>query len=371
MVFRILTLLLLPMICLAQINSNGEKPRGELLSNEISPTEMKRNASFNLEEIKVRWKKSALVNCPGVPCITTTVPGAPSGAVATAGNASASVAFTVPNDGGSAITGYTVTSNPVTPPVTGATSPINVTGLMNGTVYTFSVVATNAMGSSVASAASGAVTPAPAFIPCPSTILDVDNNVYNTVSIGTQCWTKENLKVTKYNDGISIIPDGTTSAYWGSLGAGARAVYSSVTGYASTYGYLYNWYAAAGIITSGGSSTKNICPLGWHVPTDMDWIDLTNYLGTNAGGQLKSMTNWQAPNIGATDQSGFSALPGGFRSGTGNFSSIIYSAFFWSSTENVLDNTKAWYRDLGFSYGNINRYEENKAVGASVRCLKD
>ena len=86
----------------------------------------------------------------------------------------------------------------------------------------------------------------------------------------------------------------------------------------------------------------------------MDWTDLTNYLGTNAGGQLKSMTNWQAPNIGATDQSGFSALPGVFRSGTGNSSSIIYSAYFWSSTENVLDNTKAWYRDLGFSYGNIN-----------------
>jgi hypothetical protein len=185
MVFRILTLLLLPVICLAQINSNGEKPRGELLSNEVSPIEMKRNASFNLVEIKVRWKKAALENCPGVPCVTTTVPGAPSGVIATLGNASASVAFTVPNDGGSSITGYTVTSIPSASVVTGAFSPIVVTGLMNGTVYTFTVVATNAVGSSVASSASNVVTPSPPRVCTTPQVLDGDP--YNTVVIGTQC----------------------------------------------------------------------------------------------------------------------------------------------------------------------------------------
>ena len=116
-------------------------------------TGIKRNALYNLEEIKVRWKKAALENCPGVPCVTSTVPGAPTNVVATTGNTTASVAFTAPtNNGGSVITGYTVTSNPGNITATGATSPINVTGLMNGTAYTFTVVATNAVGNSVASA---------------------------------------------------------------------------------------------------------------------------------------------------------------------------------------------------------------------------
>ena len=125
-------------------------------------TSIQRNTLFNLDEIKVRWKKAALENCPGVPCVTTTIPGAPTSVVATAGNASASVAFTVPaSNGGSAITGYTVTSSPGSFTATGATSPVNVTGLTPGTTYTFTVVATNAVGNSVPSAASNSVTISP------------------------------------------------------------------------------------------------------------------------------------------------------------------------------------------------------------------
>ena len=102
MMFRILAFLLLPVICLAQVNSNGEKPTGELLSNEISPNDMKRNASFNLDEIKVRWKKAALENCSGVPCVTFSAPGPCSSIVATpSGPSSASISFVPPtSDGG-------------------------------------------------------------------------------------------------------------------------------------------------------------------------------------------------------------------------------------------------------------------------------
>ena len=154
---RFLPFLMLPMLGMAQGNSNGEKPTGELLSNEISPNEMKRNASFNLEEIKVRWKKAALENCPGVPFVTTTIPGAPTSVVATAGNASASVAFTAPaSNGGSPITGYTVTATPTSSApakrksssvitVSGTSLSIVVTGLSLGINYIFSVLAKNVL----------------------------------------------------------------------------------------------------------------------------------------------------------------------------------------------------------------------------------
>ena len=377
MVFRILTFLLLPVICLAQINTNGEKPRGELLSNEISPTEMKRNASFNLDELKVRWKKAALENCPGVPCVTTTVPGAPSGVIATLGNASASVAFTVPNDGGSSITGYTVTSIPSASVVTGAFSPIVVTGLMNGTVYTFTVVATNSVGSSSASSASNAATPSACGII--STVQDVDLNSYTTVAIGTQCWTKQNLKVSRYNDMTAIALDATGGSLgdpgssW-SITTGAYCIYgneASSGGNATNYGFLYNWYAAAGIITIGGSSTKNICPLGWRVPIDSDWTNLTDHIGLDPGTQLKSnssLWNVGTPPSPGNDQSGFSALPGGSRDADGSFDDIRDRAVFWSATS----INYAWYRYLVYGIGSV---EKNnfafKSVGASVRCLKD
>ena len=159
--FRILALLLFPVICLAQVNSNGEKPTGELLSNEISPNEMKRNASFNLDEIKVRWKKAALENCTGAPCASISSPGPVTNVVASVTSAtSVSVAFEPPaSTGGSPITGYEATATPTssapgkrkssaTITEKGEKSPIEIKGLTTNQNYKFTVVALNAAGGS-------------------------------------------------------------------------------------------------------------------------------------------------------------------------------------------------------------------------------
>lgn len=338
---------------------------------------------MRIEELKVRWKKAALENCPGVPCVTTAVPGAPTAVVATAGNASASISFVAPtNNGGSAITSYTVTSNPATSPVTGATSPINVTGLTNGTAYTFTVVATNAVGNSVASVASTAVTPQlPAFV-CGTLVTDIDGNSYNTVLIGTQCWFKENLKVTKYNDGTAIPLDATqtsptdgTSLTWQNWDVGRYTIYDNqaINGTNVTnYGFMYNWYAAAGIITSGGPSTKNICPIGWKVPTHGQWTILEQLWGgpNLAGIALKSTSTLWSFLTNANNTSDFTALPGGRRLANGQFVNVGTDAYLWSFPD--IGSNVTWIRNLYtldpefYSYNNY-----NKSVGASIRCLKD
>jgi uncharacterized protein (TIGR02145 family) len=363
---------------LAQINTNGEKPTSELLSSEISPNEMKRNASFNLEEIKVRWKKAALENCAGVPCVSVVVPvftfpGSPTNVTAVAGNTEATVSFTVPSStGGSAITSYTVTSTPVGGIKSGTGSPLTVTGLTNGTSYTFTVVATNAVGSSVASAASAAVTPAPPLACGLVTSVTIDGYSYPTVSIGTQCWTNENLKVAKYDDG-SLIPDLTssTSSPWAT--SGARTDYTGATGiplgqtYVSTYGYLYNWYAV--------NDLRKLCPAGWHVPTDAEWTRLETYLVTMAptgsvGGKMKSSSSlWNSPNTGADNSSGFSGLPGGLRLRGGSFIWLGDNAPFWSASE--YDSNTAWYRTLSKLNSDVYRAYGFKSDGAAVRCLMD
>jgi uncharacterized protein (TIGR02145 family) len=362
---------MLPLVGFAQTNSNVEMPIGATTTSEKQPLEIKRNAQYNLEEIKVRWKKAALENCAGAPCSAITVPGAPTGVVATVGNGSVSVAFVAPtNNGGRAITNYTVTSNPATSPVTGTSSPINVTGLTSGTTYTFTVIATNEIGNSVASSASTAVK----SFTCGTTISDIDGNSYPTVLIGTQCWTQTNLKVTKYNDGTAI-PDETGNVFgWHFLGTGARTVYgvfdvatttiSPLSGYVDTYGYLYNWYAA--------TDTKKICPAGWHVPSEVEWTTLrTQNDGVLvAGGKLKSTSNlWTSQSAGTDNSSGFSALPGGDRVGpSGNIGS---EAFFWGTTTNTINSSQAFRSQLPASVDGFYFANDIKIKGFSIRCLKD
>jgi uncharacterized protein (TIGR02145 family) len=379
---RILLIMLVPFMCLGQITPREGNPVYNGM-NEPGNVDTKRKASYNLDEIKVRWKKAALENCPGVPCVTTTVPGAPTSVVATPGNASASVAFTATaptNNGGSAITGYTVTSSPGGITATNATSPINVTGLINGTAYTFTVVATNAVGNSVASTASTAVTPAAPFTCGTSTVSDIDGNPYNTKLIGTQCWTKENLKVTKYNnlpnDPISTGLDNTAWSNTNINSLGAYAIYNDNSANEKTiYGNLYNWYAV--------NDPRKLCPTGWHVPTDAEWTILTTYLGGMgtptilvAGGKMKSTDTqpttggWNSSSTSAaTNSSDFSALPGGYRfPDDGGFYAISDEAFFWSA-DGVGSNGVG--RLLGFNNGNVFRIDRSTRYGFSVRCLKD
>jgi uncharacterized protein (TIGR02145 family) len=195
------------------------------------------------------------------------------------------------------------------------------------------------------------------------TVQDQSGNFYNTVAIGTQVWFKENLRTKKYRSGalIPIITNTDTSTLVGQM-----YYYNndSLTNY-SVYAALYNWKAT--------QSSDSLCPTGWHVPSDSEWTTLTTFLGGEnvAGDKMKSIGTayWSSPNTGATNEVGFSALPGGFRFNYGSVTSISYLAFFWSATE--YDYFNAWFRFLYFLNGDVSRGNTTKSVGASVRCLKN
>jgi uncharacterized protein (TIGR02145 family) len=197
-------------------------------------------------------------------------------------------------------------------------------------------------------------------------INDVDGNVYQTVTIGTQVWMAENLKTTKYRNGDLI---GTTTPATLDISAEATPkyqwAYEGSESNANTYGRLYTWYAV--------TDTRNVCPVGWHMSTDAEWTTLITYLGDDgvAGGKLKETgtTHWQSPNEGASNSSGFTALPSGFRNFDGRFYSIGGHGYLWSSSE--YSTSSAYYRELFYNYFDISRRYFNKANGFSVRCLRD
>jgi uncharacterized protein (TIGR02145 family) len=353
------------------------------VTNNVEPLKDKgfeRKSNFNVEELKVRWKKAALENCPGVPCAL--LPNPPTNIIASPGNTSASITFVAPIiTGASPIKLYTVTSSPGSITATGVSSPIIVTGLSNGTPYTFTVVATNEIGNSASSIVSTTVTPF--FICSTSTITDIDNNTYNTVLIGNQCWTKQNLKVTKYNDGTPVTLDATqtspgdgTSLTWKNRTAGAYTIYDNETSTganAMTYGFLYNAYAAKGVDVSGSTTYKNLCPEGWHVPLIEEWKLLETFLGTFisssfSGNALKSNESLWNINTG-TDDFFFSARPAGTRNASGIFQDIREGAIFWSVK---WFPTSAERLQLKGARGSVSiGGTDTKSLGASVRCLKD
>jgi uncharacterized protein (TIGR02145 family) len=205
-------------------------------------------------------------------------------------------------------------------------------------------------------------------------VKDIDNNRYDIIRIGTQTWMSENLKTTRYNDGtvIPLVTDGTAWEDSSTNNAAAYCWFAAPNESTNliTYGALYNWYA----INTTTNGNKNVCPTGWHVPTDGEWTTLTTYLGGEgvAGSKIKEagLAHWITPNTGATNESGFAGLPGGYRNYKGTFYSIGSYGYWRSSTEYNASN--AWYRILNFNNGNVYRDSNgNKGGGLSVRCLRD
>jgi len=205
------------------------------------------------------------------------------------------------------------------------------------------------------------------------TVTDIDGNVYKTIQVGIQTWMVENLKTTKYNDG-TLIPLTIDNTAWKNLTTPSYCWYKNdESTYKDSYGALYNWYSV---------NSDKLCPSGWHVPSDNEWSILTAYLGGEfiAGGKLKETgtSHWASPNTGATNDIGFTALPGGMRNETGTFSSVGFYGRWWSSTDTNIpgvSNVKdwAWYRTMINNGIGLDRssYYPTKRSGYSVRCIKD
>lgn len=205
-------------------------------------------------------------------------------------------------------------------------------------------------------------------------VKDADGNEYTTVTIGTQTWMVENLKTTKYRNGdpIANVTDGTE---WSNLTTGAYCNYENEDTNATTYGRLYNWYAVA--------DSRNIAPLGWHVPTDFDYYKLAKFIDANAvqsygieseiaGAIMKEVgyEHWDAPNVGATDQYGFKGVGGGARSDYGSFLNLKVKGYFWTKTEDDIISDPL-YRNLLNDGVTLRRYTSDANSGFSVRLVKD
>lgn len=193
------------------------------------------------------------------------------------------------------------------------------------------------------------------------------------VNIGAQVWSSNNLNVVTYRDGTPI-PQVTDPIEWAKLTTGAWCYYINSTANGTTYGLLYNWYAVAGIHdTDPKTPNKILAPTGWRVPTHAEWDILTNFLGgvRVAGGKMKTTgtTLWKAPNVDASNSSGFGGLPGGYRNLNGEFVNIGTFGNWWSSTES--SSTSAWYRDLNNDVGDVSRLNFHKRFGFSVRLVRE
>lgn len=207
---------------------------------------------------------------------------------------------------------------------------------------------------------------------------DGENYYYPVVQINTRLWMAENLITTKYNDG-TVIPNVTVDSTWSSLTTGAYCDYLNNPANSTTYGRLYNWYVAA------STNSKNVCPTGWHVPSDAEWTTMETYLiangynydGTTTGNKyaksLAATTNWaSSTNAGVpgntNNKTGFTALPGSYRYND-NVLDAGGHGFWWSSTES--SSATAWYRYLHDSDNYFYRFDNKKVYGFSIRCLRD
>jgi uncharacterized protein (TIGR02145 family) len=292
---------------------------------------------------------------PLMPSISTAVTTPISQSTATSGG-------NISSDGGGNVTARGVcwstlqnptTSNSKTSDGSGTGSfTSTITGLGIGTTYYVRAYATNIVGTSYGNELSFKI----------NTVTDINGNVYNTVVIGSQTWMAENLKTTTFNDGVPI-PLITDNTEWTNLTTSGYCWYQNEIGFKSTYGALYNWYTV---------NTGKICPQGWHVPSDIEWTNLSTYLGGTsiAGGKMKETgtTHWLSPNTGATNESGFLALPGGNRYDSG-FINIGSLGGWWGSTE--YSTTEASWRALMSIQANLSGDYHFKRLGLSIRCVKD
>ena len=304
-----------------------------------------------------------------LPTITTEVASSISITTANSGG-------TISNDGGATITDRGIVWSTITNPSIvsnqGLTSngtgigafTSNMTSLTHNTTYYVRAYATNSVGTAYGQEIVF-ITSQILNVPGPN-LTDIDGNVYNTITIGNQTWTKKNLNVSKYRNG-DVIPQVTDATQWDSLTTGAWCYYSNNSSNGTTYGKLYNWYAV--------NDPRGLAPVGYHIPSQAEWNILINYLGGSsvAGGKMKEVgtTHWLSPNTGATNISGFTGLPGGYKIGNGTFYSISDFGYWWSSTAIPANEMAGAY----YLRSNIEAfgtgYSGYRFWGESVRLIKD
>jgi uncharacterized protein (TIGR02145 family) len=204
--------------------------------------------------------------------------------------------------------------------------------------------------------------------PNTGTVTDIDGNTYKTIRIGDQWWMAENLRTTRYRNGDSIsLVSG--SSEWIQTDTGACCYYGNDSGNIRTFGRLYNWYAVKDI--------RIMAPAGWHIPSDAEWTILAAFLGGDsvAGGKLKEggYLHWASPNSGGTNETGFTAPAGGYRTGTvsGAYYGLGQYGNWWSSSRLENDSPYAWARELGYQHAKIITINLDLNNGCSVRCVKD
>jgi len=305
---------------------------------------------------------------PTVPILTTS-------AVSNITITTATCGGIITSDGGSPVTArgvcWSIGQNPTianskTANGTGTDSfTSSITGLVGSTTYHIRSYATNSAGTAYGNELT--FTTSDVIVIPPETVTDIDGNVYHTVKIDTQVWMVENLKTTKYRNGDPI-PNVTDPSAWSTLATGAYVDYNKDVNNSTAYGRLYNSYAAR--------DSRNIAPTGWHVASNDEWTALLTTLGEGsvAGGKLKEVgtTHWQTPNTGATNVTGFTALPGGTLHKAGsNFNSIGTRGFWWTTTVYAAEPPNVYSLELDYDKSNLIQDYSNPNHGYSVRCLKN